>query len=79
MIRQAIKTKFMGPTNFKGSRIVAECAAKRIVLSWKSELSPSENHVHAAKQLADSLGWNEALIAGQLKSGEYVHVFKGEK
>lgn len=78
-IRQAIKTKYLNPTNFKGARIVAECTAKRIVLGWKDELNPSENHVHAAIQLADSLGWKEALITGQLKSGEYVHVFKGEK
>ena len=48
---QAIITKYLCPTNFKGSRITAKCEAMRITLSWDDALNPQENHIAAASEL----------------------------
>ena len=74
-MRQAIKTKFLGPTNYRGARVVAECDAKRIVIPWDHALDVEKNHVLAAKILAKKLGWG-TFVSGSLKSGEGVHVFQ---
>jgi hypothetical protein len=37
-MRQAITTKFIGPTNHRGSRISVRCQAKRIVVGWDHAL-----------------------------------------
>lgn len=56
--RQAIVTKYIGPTNFKGSRIRAKCDAKSIIVNWDSSLGVSENHAKAALSLIHHLGWD---------------------
>lgn len=63
---QAIHTKFLGPTNNRGSRIAAKCDAKRIVVSWDYALGVAENHAAAAKLLAHTLEWNGAWVGGSL-------------
>jgi hypothetical protein len=42
---QAITTKFICPTNFKGSRISAQADAGRIILSCDDALNMEENHI----------------------------------
>ena len=78
---QAIETKYLGPSNVRGSRVKATCEAKTIILDWEDRLNPEENHLSAAGTLAARLGWGRAthgkLISGQLKSGNYAHVFAG--
>lgn len=56
-MRQAIITKYIGPTNYRGSRVKATCAAKSVTLPWIDSLNSDENHELAARELADSLGW----------------------
>ncbi|QIG74599.1 hypothetical protein EVC11_017 [Rhizobium phage RHph_I20] len=59
----AIRTKFLGPTNARGSRVKAEtCEAlpelkRRITLSWDHSLDGQANHARAAKALAEKLEW----------------------
>jgi len=80
-IMQAIRTKYMGPTNHRGSRIVAECSAGRVIVSWLYDLGDLENHVKAAEALRSKLGWEVAthgrLFTGTLKDGSFVHVMGG--
>ena len=72
---QAIRTKYLGPTNFKGSRIVASCQAKRRITSWDDSLNATANHVAAAKALATELGWNYGQwTGGELPDGSSVFV-----
>lgn len=78
---QAILTRFLPCTDHKPSRIVAECQALRIVLSWEDSWDVLPNHEQAAKALIDRLGWasHGSWVAGQLKSGAYAHVLVSRK
>lgn len=73
--RQAIQTKYHGPTNRIGSRISATCAAGRVYMEYLHNLNPAENHKQAAAKLATKLGWNTGTWAyGVLADGSGVHV-----
>lgn len=56
---QAIKTSFLSPTNHKGARITAKCAAKKITVSYDDSFNCDENHTIAANKLAQELGWTQ--------------------
>lgn len=74
---QAIETKYMGPTNFKGSRVKAVCAAGSLTIEWDDTLNSDENHLEAARKLAEKLRWLDggfSLRSGTLKNGHGVHV-----
>lgn len=67
---QTIITKYLCPTNQKGSRIKATSSAGlTITMSWRSDLDSEENHTLAAKALCKKLGWENELVSGDLKSG----------
>jgi hypothetical protein len=55
---QAIRTRYHGPTNTRGSRISAQCEAGRLSVPYAHELSLDENHKATARALRDKLGWN---------------------
>jgi hypothetical protein len=74
---QAIVTTFLGPTNTKGSRVVAKCDAKRIVFAWDHGRGTTENHEAAARILLSVLGWDKRnrLVSGSLPGNNgYCHV-----
>ena len=79
---QAIQTKFLPCTNFRGSRVKAWCECSSIVLSWDHALNVDENHAKAANALAEKLGWvggnYGVLIGGCLPIGGYAFVFTGK-
>jgi hypothetical protein len=82
---QAITTKFLGPTNFRGSRVKAKCQAGSITVSWNDALGVDDNHDTAAQALAEKLDWTGEhygkLVGGGLPDGTgncYVFV-KGAK
>lgn len=72
---QAIVTKYLGPTNFRGSRVKATADAGSVTLSWDDALDSRSNHEAAAKALADKFGWRGRLIGGGLPTG-YAFVFE---
>jgi hypothetical protein len=81
---QAIKTVYKGPTNSRGSRIIASCDAKRATYAWDYRLGVEDNHVKAAQRHAEVLGWAEVthgkLVSGSLAGDGYAHVFvKGSR
>lgn len=72
---KAITTKYHGPTNVRGSRIIArEPDGASVVRPYDHALNSDQNHQRAAEALADQLGWTGRLVQGALKDG-YVHVF----
>lgn len=79
---QAIQTSYKGPTNTKGSRIIAKCAAGRIVMGYDHALNIEENHKYAAVLLTNKLGWTGKqygdIKSGTLPSGDYCHVLTGD-
>lgn len=61
---QAIVTKYLGPTNFRGSRIKAHCEATSVVVSYEHAWNSERNHDEAARKLATKLNWAGKWFAG---------------
>lgn len=90
-IYQAIETKHVSPTNFRGARIKATCQRGSKVLEWDDALNAEQNHIAAAEALCVKFAkedaktdpisalsrWIRPMVCGVLK-GSYVHVFTGE-
>ena len=77
---QAIITKYIGPTNTRGSRCKASAEAGSITVEWDDALNSEENHAAAARALVAKLGWvrvsKDMWFQGGLKDG-YVFVCAG--
>jgi hypothetical protein len=71
---QAIQTKYMGPTNTKGSRIKATCAAGSVTIDYPHELSGMDCHAKVAYALLAKMHWDYKLVGGQLANGDYAFV-----
>lgn len=61
---QGIRTRYYGPTNTKGSRIKASAWAGSIFVPYRSDLSSENNHVRAARILAEQFGWPGDWVGG---------------
>lgn len=75
---QAIRTRYIGPTNHHGARYSAQCDAGRIVVVAVQELDVPANHEHAAQALAQRLGWldnGRRMVGGSLPGNDYAWVF----
>lgn len=87
---QAIETKFIGPTNFKGSRVTAKCQRGSTIIDWDHSLSTEGNHEAAAKALIEKFvtedrlkvgtlsrdnPWSRPRATGVLANGNFVHVY----
>jgi hypothetical protein len=73
---KAIRTKYVGPTNYKGSRIIAfDEDGNKVTISYPYELSGEAVHRKAAEVLCAIMGWSGELISGPLTWG-YLFVFK---
>jgi hypothetical protein len=65
-VRQAIQTKWLGPTNRRGSRVKAWSDAGSKITNWDYSLGIEGNHAAAALALARKLGWEGKWIGGGL-------------
>lgn len=75
---QAIETKFLCPTNHRGSRVSAKCAAGRVIVDWDHAMNPADNHAAAVLILASRLGWaDRRWHLGCKADGGYVAVCVG--
>lgn len=79
--RQAITTRYLGPTDHRGARVVARCEAGRITVPWDHALDIFANHRAAALALARKLGWDGEHYVGMWVSGGtadgYAHCYLG--
>jgi hypothetical protein len=75
---QAITTKYLGPTNHRGSRIKANCAAGSLTIGWDDRWNQERNHIQAAMQLAKKLNWEFKFHGGCDARGDYVFVSETE-
>jgi hypothetical protein len=77
---RAIRTRYVGPTNTKGSRIIADAgdAASRVILEYDYGLNTVDNHATAAEAVRDKMGWRGGfftdLVGGEIDN-TYVWVF----
>lgn len=67
---QAIVTKFLGPTNYRGSRIRATCQARSTVIAWDYALGVDDNHRAAAMALVCIMGWGGLWVGGANPNGK---------
>lgn len=66
----AIETRYLGPTDKRGSRYVATtCNGHRLMRSADDDLNPTENQAAAARALADKMTWKGELVGGGTKLG----------
>lgn len=73
----AIVTRYLGPTDFRGARIVANAGhGRRVIVPYRSDLESWDNHALAAQALCARLGWTGRLVGGYLPRG-MVFVFEG--
>lgn len=75
-MRQAITTKYLEPTDHRGARIKATAEAGTITVHWDHALDIAPNHIAAAFELAEMLGWEGEWLGGSTKDG-YVFVCSG--
>ena len=76
---QAITTKYLGPTNVRGSRVKAKCGAGSLTLGWDNRWNGEQNHTFAAMQLAKKLDWSSFKFHGGCDcNGDYVFVSESE-
>ena len=69
---QAIRTRYLGPTNTKGARVVATAQAGRLVIPWDYALDQEDNHRAAAMAFIHRWGWEGDWVSGALDDC-YVH------
>ena len=74
-MRQAIVTKFHGPTNHRGARVKATADAGSVTVEWNHALCIEANHRAAALALASRYGWPLDMIGGGLPGKGYVFVY----
>jgi len=75
-----IITEYRGPTDTKGSRVVARTRNQSVTVAWDFELDADANHGWAADLLAQKMGWEErgytAHAARGPEEGTFVHVLQ---
>lgn len=70
---QAITTKYVGPSNVRGSRVKATASAGSVTLHWDDALNSEQNHTAAAMALAKKYEWKGSYYGGGTEHG-YVFV-----
>lgn len=73
---KAIETKYLGPTNTRGSRIKAAAeGGLNVTVSYEHALNAAENHTAAARALAEKMSWGGRYVGGGKADGRgYVFV-----
>lgn len=78
---RAIQTRFAGPTNTRGSRIIADAGDRgsRVVVNYEHALNSEQNHAYAAMLVTRKMGWigefYTPLVGGHI-GDRYVWVFQ---
>jgi hypothetical protein len=57
---RAIRTHFVGPSNTRAARIVADAGDRqsRVTLEWDHALNSEQNHATAALAVVAKMGWD---------------------
>ncbi len=88
---QAIRTKYHGPTNSRGSRVTASCERGKLTVSWDHALNPENNHRRAVAMMLAKFAHDDVkqyggkvedhhwgdFITGEIEGGVCVHVLVG--
>lgn len=75
---QAIRTRFYGPGNVKGARIIARCEAGSISIGYDYSIDVEGNHRAACEALRKRLKWEGPTyppMVGGVYEGDFYWVF----
>jgi hypothetical protein len=76
---KTITTKYLGATNYRGSRIKAsDQDGNSVIHIYYDEMNSEENHKSVAKALCEKMNWFGKLYGGYTKKG-MIWVFKDER
>lgn len=59
---QVIQVKYLGPTNYRGSRYKATAAAGSVTVSVGDALSTEGNVIAVAQALCAKFGWAKGMV-----------------
>ena len=67
--RAAVRARFLGPTNYRGSRIKvtrmdARTGDKTMFVPWDHALNIGENYAAAIRAYLDMMGWEGTWVVG---------------
>ena len=69
-ITQSIETRYVGPTNHRGSRIIATTpGGHKLTHAWNYEFNIEANHYAAAEALRAKLDWPSIKAGGSTAKG----------
>ena len=69
-INQSIETHYVGPTNHRGSRIIATTpGGHKLTHAWNYEFNIEANHYAAAEALRAKLDWSSIKAGGSTVKG----------
>lgn len=68
---QAIRTRYYGPTNTRGSRIVAKCEAGTLSMPYNHALSAYQNHATCAALMLKRFSWGKPYVGGCFANDYY--------
>ncbi len=72
----AIFTKYLGPTNFRGGRIIAKCGNERTTAQWDHAIGVQENHDAAAWSAVAKFLETTVVFKDLHREDEIVKVFQ---
>ena len=80
-MNRCIITKYVGPTNTRGARIIAKAHGKTVTCPWRYEEDAETNHAMAASRMLFELGWNRGMAWERHSSlhpdgASYVHILE---
>lgn len=75
MPTHAITTRYIGPTDRRGSRILARCDGGSVHHPYDDALTSDSNHTAAVLTLCHRLGWHGYLHEGTLPGPGNVRVW----
>jgi hypothetical protein len=61
---QAIRTRYIGPSNVRGSRIQAKCEARTLYMPYDHALNLEGNHAAACEALLLVMQWSPKRVGG---------------
>lgn len=71
MAFQAIRTRYHGPTNTRGSRISAKCEGGTLSVPYDHAENDYGNHRAACMALVERLGWARLARDGRYEAGVF--------
>jgi len=75
MTRPMIITSYLGPTNFRPSRVSAAHNGQRATVEWDHGLDSLQNHAIAAEKLVKKIGFFNGNVAAQAVGHDDNHYY----